>query len=454
MNTLPSTLSPLARFPAMSRWSPLLLLAVVFAACGGDPPKVCGAPIPQQELFVRQTALLQPCFEDPEKEKLTLTAKSSDPEISTVLVLGLAIRIKAVSPGSNTITVTAEDPGGQTASIDIQVLVPNQAPIAKGKMKMIKMLVEGKAVREVDGFFDDPDDQELVFSATSADASVAGAEIMDSIKLLVTGNRLGETVVTVTATDPGGLTAMREVQVQVLEPVQIVSEQFDGNTGGFLPNFATYQTSVDGHLRLTNRYSYYWGWTSKNSVNATEWEYTASVAQEEDMEESIPGLGSYNASGTNPLLYFLFFGEVDSGNPWNVEGNYMMVYWAPGWSSEGSFWGESDAVADVGEHTEVTWTNRGGQMTVMAGSTLLFRVDLAARSWATDMANMMVVTYAGSNTYRYSRVDWVELWGIEDGDLADLAPEGDWHHGPPEFDEIPGVFATKPGVDIPVEILK
>ena len=451
MNTHPSFASPLARFPAMWRWSPLLSVAAVLAACGEDPPSVCGAAIPQQELYVPETTLLAPCFEG---ETLELSAMSSDGEISTVAVLGQAIAIKAVSPGTNTITVTARDPGGQSASLDIQVLVPNQSPIASGKVKTIRMMVEGRAVREVGGFFDDPDGQDLAFSALSMDASIAGAEIDDSGRLLVTGQRLGKTIVTVTATDPGGLTATREVDVHVLDALSMVHEDFDdGNTGGFIPNYASRQLSSDGHLRLTNRYAWHWGWTQRH-VKAAEWDYTASVAQEEGVvEPSVPGLGSYNASGAEPLIYLVFFGDIHPDNRWGVNGNYMMVHWAPDWKTEGSFWGESEAIAEVGEFTEVNWTARGGEMTVTAGSTLLIEVDLVARGWTTEMARMMIMTYPHDGMNRYGRVDRVELNAIPDEDVEDLADHGDWHVGPPEL-EVPGIFASKRGVDIPVEILR
>jgi len=86
------------------------------------PPKVCGT-IPEVILQTQHTALLQPCFEDPEGERLTFSASSSNADVASVIVLGQAIRIKGVSVGSATVTVVAEDPGGATASLDIAVTV-------------------------------------------------------------------------------------------------------------------------------------------------------------------------------------------------------------------------------------------------------------------------------------------------------------------------------------------
>lgn len=92
-----------------------------------QPPRAC-EPLPRQEMFVRQTALVQPCFGDPEGQEFTLSASSSDPEVATVAVLGLAVRTKAVSPGTATVTVVAMDPGGLSATMDFQVTVTKSGP--------------------------------------------------------------------------------------------------------------------------------------------------------------------------------------------------------------------------------------------------------------------------------------------------------------------------------------
>lgn len=446
MNTLPSTRSPMAGFPAMLRWSPLLVVVTLLAACGGDPPTACGT-IPQQELYVRQTSLLQPCFEDPEGEKLTITARSSDVEVATVIVLGQAIRIKAVQPGNATVTVEAEDPGGQTAAIDIAVLVPNQAPIAKGNLSPIRMLEGGRAVREIDHFFDDPDDQDLVFSASSADQGIAAASILDSIKMLVNGAGLGTTKVTITATDPGGLTAKRDVDVSVLEPVQLFREDFDGNTGGFFGNFATVVQSADGFLRVANRYSGYWGWAEKAGVNGVEWEWKASMGQEKDGEATGPGLMAYMASGSSPLIYNAILGETEIAKTiWGIDDHdFVMFYWAPGWRTEGQFWGETDAIPAAGDQYEATFTNRNGELTMTIGSTMILRVDLIARSWATELSRAILSTLSGS-TYVYAAYDWTEMNGLPISDNA-------WHEGPSETPE--EVLRFTPGVSrVPSIVLK
>ncbi len=82
---------------------------------------------------MEQTQLLRPCFEDPEGESLQITAKASDPEVVSALVVEdptinsqvpmYVVSVMGLSPGTSTVTITAEDPSGQTASIDVALEV-------------------------------------------------------------------------------------------------------------------------------------------------------------------------------------------------------------------------------------------------------------------------------------------------------------------------------------------
>ena len=129
MNPLTSTQSPVAPFPSPLRRLAMFVAATLLVACQGEPPFACGT-IPVQELYERQTKHFDPCFEDPEGENLTLSAISSDPGIASVRVAGSTITIKGESVGSTTITVTATDPDGETAMMDIAVVVPKKAVLA------------------------------------------------------------------------------------------------------------------------------------------------------------------------------------------------------------------------------------------------------------------------------------------------------------------------------------
>ncbi len=198
------------------------------------PPRVCN-PVPRQEMYARQTALIEPCFEDPDGEELTLDASSSDVDVATVIVFVRAIRIAAVSPGTAVITVVATDPGGMTAVLDVEVLVVNRAPISRGSPGPATVVRGDAKEWDLDDYFVEPDGQPLIYSATSANPGIATAAVADSTTLVVTGIASGMTTITVTATDPGGLTAVTAFEVTVVEaaPQAVSPREFAAATAGW-----------------------------------------------------------------------------------------------------------------------------------------------------------------------------------------------------------------------------
>ena len=106
-----------------------------------------------------------------------------------------------------------DDPS-PTAPTPIQV-AGNRAPSASGAIPAQTLAVDGAmATMDVAPYFVDPDGDTLTYAAVSSDAAVATASISGSTVML-TPVGLGTAVVTVTATDPGGLTATQPVTVAV-----------------------------------------------------------------------------------------------------------------------------------------------------------------------------------------------------------------------------------------------
>ncbi|MDE2761248.1 MAG: hypothetical protein OXQ94_15475 [Gemmatimonadota bacterium] len=403
--------SPLAQFTSLPRRSPLAVAATLLIACEGGAPVACG-DIPEQRLFVRQTSELQPCFEDPQGEELILSAISSDPEIATVLVYGSKTVIKGESVGSATITVTAWDPGGLTASTDIGVVVPNRTPVASGTLPPARVLGSGKWLARVDGSFEDPDGHELTFSAASANTALATAGIVDSVTLLVSGVSRGTTTVTVSATDPWGLTGTQAVEVEVVEPVLLFRDDFDSSASlDDWTNLGAVSRSVnDGRLRL-------WGDIYRDA-SAAEWEFKAAMGNGGDSVHT--GLVALNTG--SPEFYMFQIGSYRSNQL-----NYHLSTCCP-WATELDWQGKSDAIAAVGELTEVTLAAVGGRLTAVAGSTLLVAVDLAARDWPDRIQSARLnVRRQDARIPVYGFYDWVELNAVEVD--ADAGPE--WHAGPP-----------------------
>ena len=95
-------------------------------------------------------------------------------------------------------------------------VVPNRAPATRDTIPEPPPLGADASAYQVDvaGYFGDPDGDALSYAAESSDETVATASTTGST-VSVTPIAKGTTTITVTATDPGGLTAARQFQVTV-----------------------------------------------------------------------------------------------------------------------------------------------------------------------------------------------------------------------------------------------
>ncbi len=157
-------------------------------------------------------------FTDPDGNTLSFSAASSDDAVATASVSGSSVTIEGVAAGSATVTVTASDPGGLSATQSIAVTVEavNQAPVGEGTIDDQGMVVGDEVTVDVSANFSDPDGDDLTYTATSSDTTVATVAT-DSAMVTITAVGAGEATVTVTATDPGELSATQEFGVTVTE---------------------------------------------------------------------------------------------------------------------------------------------------------------------------------------------------------------------------------------------
>ncbi|MDE2982696.1 MAG: hypothetical protein OXU74_16015 [Gemmatimonadota bacterium] len=211
----------------------MALAAAWILACGDGggtvtptPPEVPNqAPqavgsIPTRTLLEGEIATIDVAanFRDPDGDALTYAAASSDAAVAAASMSGTLLTIRGVAAGTATVTVTARDPDGLTATqpVGITVNPANQAPRAVGSIAGRELGVGQYATIDVSSYFTDPDGDSLVYAAESSDTAVALASVSGEI-IVISGAAPGSVTVTVTARDPGGLEASQTVTAAVEE---------------------------------------------------------------------------------------------------------------------------------------------------------------------------------------------------------------------------------------------
>lgn len=153
-------------------------------------------------------------FTDPDGDTLAYTARSSDAAVATVSVENEVAIVTAGSPGTAMVTVTATDPGGASATQTLEVTVPNRAPEPVGTIPA-QSVTEGRTETvSLGSYFRDPDGDPLTYAATITDAQV-GEVMVSGDTLTIRALATGLAAITVTATDPGGLTATQAVTLEI-----------------------------------------------------------------------------------------------------------------------------------------------------------------------------------------------------------------------------------------------
>ncbi len=155
-------------------------------------------------------------FSDPDGDALRYGVASDASSVATASVSGSDLKVIGEAPGSATITVTATDPGGLSATQTFGVTVnsANRAPTVSGAIPDQVLVENTEAPVDISGAFSDPDGDALRYGATSDASSVATASVSGS-DLKVIGEAPGSATITVTATDPGGLSATQTFEVTV-----------------------------------------------------------------------------------------------------------------------------------------------------------------------------------------------------------------------------------------------
>ena len=418
-------LLPIGGQTPLVRRSLALAALAWLAACGPDGPVVCGT-VPDQTLNVNDYIVVQPCFEDPGMGKITLRAESSNPEVAAVTVQSQVVSVQGISPGSATIIVTATDPDMLTAEAVFSVVVPNRPPGTRGTIRP-ELIVAGQSVRwGLSEYFFEPDGEELVYSAEAANADVVLVSVSGDT-LTATGNAAGVATITVTATDPGGLTATQAVEVTVAEAERLFRDDFDSNESlavwGFNDSIVE-PTVADGVLWLMSVDSAFLGTVVSPTIPATGWEATTAMGNASDLGWA----GLMVVTGDPRFSLYLFqFGE-DGGGLGLGHTNFRFLVLDEvrgGWIYDLGWVGISDVVPEIGEMAEASMSVRSGRLRAMVGNEELVSVDL--RDYGLPEHTTAVVLSVWPDAEKTGGAealfDWVEVTGVStDGRVARQHP--------------------------------
>ena len=191
----------------------LFAVALVAAACDDttEPPTPNGAPrladpIPAQVVHVGDTAIVDVTshFHEPDGDALSFAAASSNTEVVVAGAEAGNVHLVGIGQGSATVTVTATDPGGLSATQSFDVSVPNRAPAVTDSIPLLEVTGDSLSVELLE-FLSDPDGDALSFTAETSDSAVVTVMVSSSI-LTLTAVAPGRADITVTASDPSGLT--------------------------------------------------------------------------------------------------------------------------------------------------------------------------------------------------------------------------------------------------------
>ena len=202
--------------------------------------------IPDQTLTVDDSSApldLSTYFRDPNSKALSYTIELSNPDVALPQVIGSQLTIWTLSTGSTTVTVIATNTDGLFTTQTFNVTVTssqNRPPLADDTIPDQTLTVgDSSAPLDLPTYFYDPDDDLLTYTVVSSDPNVAITQRVGSQLTIWTLN-VGNTTVTVNATDPDGLFITQTFTVTVdpapvlqrPEQVGTISTQYMTLSGG------------------------------------------------------------------------------------------------------------------------------------------------------------------------------------------------------------------------------
>ena len=241
--------------PAVARWRDR-------SDDANQPPAAVGT-LPDRHLM-RHDRLdldLSAAFADPDGDPLRYAVSSSTPEVVTVLAADARLTLTAVGIGAATIRVTAADPGGLSAARSFAVTAApgaNLPPAAVGVLRDRTLQVGTTLNLDLSAVFTDPDQDPLVFAASSSAPSVVAVRVAGP-RVTLTAAALGTAAIRVSATDPGGLSAAQRFTATVTRSAPFTDDPLrPGVTPVRAVHFTELRTRVDAVRRAAGLGPFPW----------------------------------------------------------------------------------------------------------------------------------------------------------------------------------------------------
>ncbi len=268
-------------------------------------------------------------------------------------------------------------------------------------------------------------------------------------RLVIEGVTGGETMVTLTATDPDGGEAQVSGRVLVVEPVLFWRDDFDNSTEewsfGGTYSFDRRPGSLAGVSGLFSA-------RRNEADSAMDWLVSMSVAVESSSTNQTVGFWSYAPTGSPKRWLWATVGLTDRYiyiHDAVTPSNWQIV-WCCGRAYTWGAGGMSDAVNATGEFTEMHWGVRLGKMEFFVGETVLWSQDAKEGDWPTVHVGSALFSYAGGEeTRQWVYFDWAEFSGIPaDEEEPGLASDWQLLEGPESLRIMSPTASTSRKMDI------
>ena len=169
-------------------------------------------------------------FSDPNGDRLTFSAESSNTGVATVSTSGSTVTVRSAATGTATITVTATDTDDATGTHGFNVTVINRTPQQWGTIPTMTFHRNQDAQRvNVSSNFTDPDNDTLTITASSSNTNVATVSVTGT-EVSVDPEELGSARITLKATDTEGAYVRHGFNIEVVNRPPVVSQGISART--------------------------------------------------------------------------------------------------------------------------------------------------------------------------------------------------------------------------------